>query len=398
MAFNISASPLSCQCGQVTITVNEIPSPRNEWGVFLFYVALVNSTQNFSQSLLGRYIDPQTDNTFDVTLPMNAVYDFYGYAIKEYKTNITYGLGDWVFNKTDKRLYVSKAGSNLNYAIDNVIWWRPFDASDIQTVVSHQNIASNTQEDANLELDVTCNTAFLGLGIKMKLSCDTSVQTLAINDKTGLFDIFTNPNGYGGINPTRGQYAQMQILTNTTSAGVTTSYYARAYSYRSALYYNFDIPRDGVYLLNTFLVQLWDSNVYYNANDAVFEEISNTFYKSLFNNNNEPTTNANAWVEITTLDEFNSSNYYKLCQNYFIQDANGRKLLYDLREGIKKSCPCNCDSGSKCGDDLWKKWMFVTMCIEDACFAKTLYKYEEAQCFLEKIPKNCSPYISIYKC
>lgn len=398
MAFNISASPLSCQCGQVTITANEIPSPRNEWGVFLFYVALVEGTQNFSQSLQGRYIDPQTDNTFDVTLPMNAEYNFYAYAIEQYDDAVTYANGDWVFNTTDKKIYVSKAGSNTDNALDNLIWWRPFDCTDIQTVIDHENDDSETCLFDDLTLDVTCNTAFLGLDIRMRLSCDTSVQTLAINDKTGVFDIFTNPNGYGGINPTRGQYAQMQILTNTTSAGVTTSYYARAYSYRTALCYNFDIPRDGVYLLNTFLVQLWDSDLYYNANDAVFEETSNTFYKSLFNNNNEPITNASAWVEIGTLDEFMSSNYYKLCQNYFIQDANGRKLLYDLREGIKKSCPCNCDSGSKCGDDLWKKWMFVTMCIEDACFAKTLYKYEDAQCFLERIPKNCAPYISIYKC
>jgi len=400
MAFNITASPLSCQCGAVTITADEIPSPRDSWGVFLFYVATVDTSQNYSDAIVGNDSNPLTDTYWNVTLPMNASYKFFAFAVFIYDSEVSYGLGDWVYNPTDKTIYVSKAGSNIDNSLSSLVWWRPFDCSDCSTTSGtgngKVNISEDTLETTYLVQNVTCNTSFLGLDVKMRYSSATSVQTLAINDKTGKFDFSCNPNGYGGLNPSRGDYAQFQALTNTRSDGTVYTFYARDYSYRSALKYNFDIPRDGLYVLNTIFVELHSDIKYYNLGDCVFDDTTNIFYKSLANTNNGSISNPTYWTAISTLEEIQATNYYKLCLSYFIQDANGRKLLYDLRDGIKSSCPCK--GTSKCGDDLMKKWMFVNMCIEDACFAMSLMKYSEAQCFLERIPKNCSPYISIYKC
>lgn len=396
MALTISASPLGYLGGSVTITASSISTSPSRWGLFLFYKAVASEIPYYSNPVAGNYLNPATDTYWDVTLPMNAIYTFYSLAIKPYDSALTYGLADWTFGG-DGSIYISKAGSNVGHSLDNQTWWRKFESYDNQSVpLKTSNVLASSLEVASLVQSVTNNTAFLGLNIKMRMSCDSSVQTIALNDQTGNFSFDTNPNGYGGVNAYRGDYAYALFLTNTRADGTVYTYTPRAYSYRSALKYNIDVPRDGLYRLDLFMAQLFVSGTSYNTNDLVFEETSNTFYKSLIDYNLDAISDTDSWVAISTLSEFQQAEYYQLCQFYFIQDNNGRKLLYDLGAGIKDSCPCGC--ASKCGDDLYKKYMFVMQCIENACFAKQLGKYELSQCFLEKIPKNCAPYISIYKC
>jgi len=397
MALTITASPLGYLGGSVTITASSIPTSPSRWGLFLFYKAVTSATPYYSSAVTGNYLNPVTDTYWDVTLPMDATYTFYSLAIKPYSSATTYSLGDWIFNPTDGVIYIAIAGSNTNRALDLQSYWRKFESYDNQTV-SLKCVGGNTAilEYSSLEQAVTNNTSFLGLNLKMRMSCDSSVQTIALNDQTGNFVFDTNPNGYGGVNAYRGDYAYALFLTNTRADGTVYTYTPRTYSYRSALKYNIDVPRDGLYRLDLFMAQLFVSGTSYNTNDLVFEETSNTFYKSLIDYNTDAVTVTTSWTAISTLSEFQEVEYYQLCQFYFIQDNNGKKLLYDLGTGIKDSCPCACTT--KCGDDLYKKYMFVMQCIENACFAKQLGKYELSQCFLEKIPKNCAPYVSIYKC
>ena len=400
MAFGISASPLSCECGAVTITASDISTTPSRWGLFLFYKAVYSGTPFYSAPLQGNLLNPESDTYFDVKLPCNAVYTFYAFAIKPNDIALTYGLNDWSYNPLDGKIYVSKAGSNIGHALDNQIWWRQLNENDYKNVsLKLTNVLASSLERDFLVQNVTCNTKFTGLGVKIQKNLtETSRTCLALTDRTGNFSFDCNPYGYGGVNPFRGDYAFMAILTNTKSDGTFTEINARPYSYRSSLQYRFDVPRDALYVLNVFMVQLFVVDSSYNVNVVVFEAVSNKFYKSKYNNNTSLVTDTDKWEEISSYASFSAAIVYKTLLYYYVFDVNAQKLLYDLKEGVKTSCPCGCSGNSKCGSDLMKKYNFVLASINNACFAKELGRMSEAQCFLEKIPKNCSPYISAYKC
>ncbi len=400
MAFGISASPLSCECGAVTITASDISTTPSRWGLFLFYKAVYNGTPFYSAPLKGDLLNPLADSYFNVTLPCNALYTFYSFAIKPFDLTLTYSLNDWTYNSLDGKIYVSNAGANINHALDNQIWWRQLNSNDYENVsLKTSNGLAISIAVASLVQDVTCNTKFSGLGVHIKKNLtETSRTCLALTDRTCDFTFDTNPNGYGGVNPFRGDYAFMAILTNTKSDGTFTEINARPYSYRSSLEYRFDVPRDALYVLNVFMVQLFVADSSYNANVAVFEAVSNKFYKSKYNNNTSLVTDTDKWEAIGDYASFSTAIVYKTLLYYYVFDVNAQKLLYDLKEGVKTSCPCGCSGNSKCGSDLMKKYTFVLASINNACFAKELGRMSESQCFLEKIPINCSPYISAYKC
>lgn len=402
MALGISASPLSCGNSQVTISATSIQATPSRWGVFLFYRAIYLSTPFYSGAFAGNFLSPVLDTNWTIKIPINANYTLYAISLKPFDitSGITYGLNDWTYNPVDGRVYISNTSSNTNNLLDNQVYWRQLTENDYQTVpTKNSNVASGTLEAANLELDVTGNMTFLGLVPKIQYSCLSSIPTLVLDDNTRPFSIDCNPNGYGGVNPWRGDYAQMVILTSTTSAGVYSEFQARPYSYRGALTYYFDIPKDGVYVAWDFFVQVFGNKPSYNTSEVVFEDISNAFYKSNIDNNTDPVSNMVSWTPISTYNDFINTYYYKLQPYYFNQTANGEKLMYDLVSGIKSSCPCVATGGNtKCGSDLQKKYNFVLAMIQSACFALKIGRYGDAQCFLEKIPKNCSPYISAYKC
>ena len=146
------------------------------------------------------------------------------------------------------------------------------------------------------------------------------------------------------------------------------------------------------------MVQLFATGNSYNVNVVVFEAVSNKFYKSKYNNNTSLVTDTDKWEAISSYASFSTAIVYKTLLYYYVFDVNAQKMLYDLKEGVKTSCPCGCSGNSKCGSDLMKKYTFVLASINNACFAKELGRMSETQCFLEKIPKNCSPYVSAYKC
>lgn len=400
MAFGISASPLSCECGAVTITASDISTTPSRWGLFLFYKAVYSGTPFYSAPLQGNLLNPESDTYFDVKLPCNAIYTFYSFAIKPFDLGLTYGLNDWSYNPLDGKIYISKAGSNIGHALDNQVWWRQLNENDYENVsLKLTNVLASSLERDFLVQNVTCNTKFTGLGVKIQKNLtETSRTCLALTDRTGNFSFDCNPYGYGGVNPFRGDYAFMAILTNTKSDGTFTEINARPYSYRSSLQYRFDVPRDALYVLNVFMVQLFVVDSSYNVNVVVFEAVSNKFYKSKYNNNTSLVTDTDKWEEISSYASFSAAIVYKTLLYYYVFDVNAQKLLYDLKEGVKTSCPCGCSGNSKCGSDLMKKYNFVLASINNACFAKELGRMSEAQCFLEKIPKNCSPYISAYKC
>lgn len=365
---------------------------------------MYSATPFYSAPLKGDLLNPELDAHFDVTLPCNALYTFYAFSIKPFDLALTYGLSDWTYNTLDGKIYISLAGSNIGHALDNQIWWRKMDSNDYQYVsLKTTNVLASSFERASLVQDVTCNTKFSGLGIKIQKNLtETSRTCLALTDRTGNFSFDKNPHGYGGVNPFRGDYAYMAILTNTRSDGTFTEIQARAYSYRSSLEYRFgESPeglRDGLYVLYLYMVQLYGNKSYYNVKEAVFEPVSNKFYVSLANNNTALVTDQTRWAQVTSYASFSASIVYKTLLYYYVFDVNGQKLLYDLKGGVKNSCPCGCSGNSKCGSDLMQKYTFVLASINNACFAKELGRMAEAQCFLEKIPKNCSPYISAIKC
>lgn len=399
MAFSISASPLSCECGAVTISATEIPTVPARWGAFLFYKAVVDATPYYSRSIVGNLLDPKSDTKWDVKLPMNSLYSFSGFAVAPYDSAATYGATDWAFNATDGKIYISLDNANTGQSLDNQVWWRQLDDNDLQYVhLKYVNNLADSIYRASLDQDVTCNDSYLGMVPDMCYSDLSSVPTLVIQDKTKNFSFDCNPSGYGGANPFRDDYAFMSILTNTRSDGTFYEFRARPYSYRSALKYYYDVPRDGLYVQWVFIAPFVASQPYWNKDYIVFEEVTNSFYKSLIDNNTEPIINTDVWSEITTYEEFTTGYLYKTQAYYFVFANNGRKILYDLIQGIEKSCPCGCSEKSKCGSDLWKKYLTVFMAINSACENLLLGRYDRAQCDLEKIPKNCAPYISAFKC
>lgn len=354
--------------------------------------------------MAGDLLNPVLDTKWTVRLPINATYSFYAISLKPFDLTITYGLNDWTYNPVDGRIYISITSSSIGNQLDNQVYWRQFVSSDQQNVPTKYvsgNISAGTIESATVNLGVTGNTTFLGLVPNIQYSCLSSVQTLVLEDDTCEFSIDRKPNGYGGINPYRGDKAQMVILTNTRSDGSFYEYSARDYSYRGALSYYFDIPRDGLYVAWDFLVEIWGDRtiVSYNKYEVVFDDATNGFYRSLINNNTDVVTVDTSWEVISSYEQFSNSYVYDTRAYYFNQTANGEKLLWDLNNGIKSSCPCSSTGGNtKCGSDLWTKYVFVLSMIQSACFAIKIGKYSDAQCFLEKIPKNCSPYISAFKC
>ena len=396
MALTISSSQLGYLGSSVTITVGGTSTSPSRWANFLFYKATVGITTPFySGAIAGDSLNPILDTYWNVTLPTNATYTFYAISLLPYDSTKQYSTNDWTFNPVDGKIYICKA-TNTGQSFANPSYWRQFNSNDYESVQSKTANVLATSFERNVEaIGVTNNTAFLGLSVKMRMSIDSSVQTIALNDQTGDFDFQNNPNGYGGINPYRGDYAQILFLTNTLADGTSYTYTPRTYSYKSALKYNIDVPRDGLYKLYLYMVAFFVTGSSYNIDDIVFDANSNSFYKSLVNYNTSAISVTASWVKITSLSDFSSGITYQSLNYYFIQDNNGKKLLYDLALGIKNSCPCS--DSSKCGDDLNKKYIFVLQCIENACFARQLSKYDTAQCFLEKIPKNCAPYISIYK-
>jgi hypothetical protein len=399
MAFSISASPLSCECGAVTISGAEIPDSPSRWGVFLFYKAVLDATPYYSHALCGNLDNPVSDTKWDVKLPMNAEYSFTSIALAPFDLDTEFGVTDWTFNPVDGWIYISLDNTNSGHPLDDQVYWRRFDENDLQYVsIKYVNAAAGTLERATIDQNVTCNDSYLGMVPKMCYSDLSSVPTLVIEDKTKKFSFDCNPNGYGGANPFRDEYAFMSILTNTKSDGTFSEYQARAYSYRSGLKYYYDIPRDGLYVQWVFMVPFVASESSWNMDYIVFEETSNKFYKSLIDNNTEAVTNDLAWGVITSYEEFSTGYLYKTQAYYYVFANNGRKILYDLMQGIEKSCPCNCSAASKCGSDLWKKYLHVFMAINSACENLQLGRYSQAQCDLEKIPKNCAPYISAFKC
>jgi len=339
---------------------------------------------------------------------MNADYWFYAFSVKPFdKADTTYGLNDWTFNPVDGWIYVSKQAGNNDNALDNLIFWRKLDCTDYQYIpLKTSNVASGTLEVASLEQNVTCNTSFSGLVLNICKSSQSSVQTLALSDITGQFDFFCNPNGYGAVNPYKGGQGNFSVLVNTDSSGNVTYFYPRAYSYLGAYIWYFDGSngslKDGYYQLVQFLTAVNGDAPYYNQNVIVFDNTTNQFYVSLINNNTDAVTVTTSWQSVNSYQQFiispngQPSIVNSVQTSDFIQTANGEKLLYDLMQGYKSSCPCGFNS--TCGDDLICRYNKIAALIKAADTALCLQRFDQAQCFLEKIPKNCAPYVSVLKC
>lgn len=156
-------------------------SVRNKYnpisvGLVLILQAVYDSTPVspfYTAPLEGNFLDPEADTYFNVTLPCNALYTFYSFAIKPFDLALTYSQSDWAFNSVDGKIYISKAGTNIGHELDNQVWWRQLDENDYEGVSLKltNGLASSLERDFLIQ-DVTCNTKFSGLGVQIKKEPD----------------------------------------------------------------------------------------------------------------------------------------------------------------------------------------------------------------------------------
>lgn len=387
--LSVSLSDLYCGCSTIDVTDATTYQNRDNWYVSVFTRNIVDSTPYYKGPEIGNNNFVGSDNKWTISIPSNGAYSFRIIAVKKYSGDYTYSTGDWVYNPSDGKLYVSNSNLNEGNSLSNLTYWRQWNhIQDLETVFSKtSNTFSGTFLYQELSKTVTCNTSD-AVTIKNRKSCDSSCSTIVFEDVTGDYDFEFNPKGYGAPNYRRDEYANVYFLVNSKSDGTDLVYLPAWYNYTSSMSILFDIPRDGWYRLHMFQVELYDTSKRYNKFASVYDATNNSFYVSLADNNTFPLDNTLAWMGIATYAEFAASVNFGTWQWDHLVKCNGEATLDSIGRGvISDKC------GQSCVDELLKKYDLVYIYLSAACRAFEVYDFQSAQCYLESIPKNCAPYM-----
>jgi hypothetical protein len=386
---SFTLSDLYCGCTTIDVTDGTSYQNRQNWYVAVFTRNILDATPYYKGPELGDLLNPQRDSKWAVPIPFNGAYTFRVVGVKKYEDYTTYGSGDWTYNPSDGKLYVSLQPGNLGNALSDLVNWRKWNpVTDMETVFTKTvNTAAGTFIYANMAKSITCNTEDT-VQVKNKKSCESACSTIVFDDTTGEFDFSANPHGYGLPHYRRDAYANAYFLINNKSDGTVASFLPATYNYLSAMSVMFDIKKDGWYRLYMYQVQVYDPTKRYYLKDLVFDEDSNLFYKSLVNNNIYALSNIEAWSVVSTWEDFRDNKPFKDYQWDHVVKCNAEKTLNDVGLGVD-SDKC----AKSCQDELLAKYYLLRIYLAGACSAEAVYDYVTAQCLLEKIPKNCAPYM-----
>lgn len=390
---SFTLSDLYCSCSNIDLIDASVYQNRQNWLVGLFTRNIVDGTPYYRWFDHGDMSDPVKDSMWSIFVPFNGAYTFKVVVVKVYGEGVTYGAGDWTFNPTDGKIYVSLGGANTGNALSDLVHWRQWNSvTDIETVFTKTvNNASGTFVYSVSTKTVTCNQQKT-VQIENKKSCDSTCATIEFEDSTGVFDFLCNPYGYGPPSYRRDQYAQAFFLVNKRSDGTILSYTPATYNPLSAMLYMFDIPKDGWYRLQMYQVKLYDSTKKFTNCEIVYDGDTMSFYKSKTATNAFPLSNMDAWETVNKWDDFKDAiTFDKYCWDHLVT-CNSRKTLNDIGMGIIADTCCG-----SCKGELLKKYNLLEIYLSGAKAKWECEDFEKAQCLIEGIPKNCSPYVATLK-
>lgn len=188
-----------------------------------------------------------------------------------------------------------------------------------------------------------------------RTAINADLDTVTWEDKTGSYDINNNAGGYGSPNETRANLGLIGFLfykgsdgdvsetltPDDTDPGVVASW-THAHG------------TDGWYQFYLFGLLDWAGGTTYNANDIIFWNTDDKFYKANAGDlpaaGESPATDPDKWIEATTFAEFEAAvitssqadtyvDIYNWLEDSLVDDCVADKLL-----------AANCDFDCTCGN------------------------------------------------
>jgi hypothetical protein len=215
---------------------------------------------------------------------------------------------------------------------------------------------------------------------------DSGLSYFYLEDNTGVYNVTTNPGGYGTLNPARN----------------TLALYVYGYKYRSttpeALTIGNTIPltatqwqvpmgEDGYYYFTLLAIPIWDTVPTYTINTIVYYQ-THYYIAIAISTNQDPINNPTKWQLITDLTttaiQTNPSIYYAT----FNTVVNYRgKVCLQTQTYLEAKCNCNCDDNNRSEVRPYQK---VAVMIATAGYLCAQQKYAQADDELVALSQYCS--------
>lgn len=109
---------------------------------------------------------------------------------------------------------------------------------------------------------------------KITLTISIDGKTLYITDATGVYNVTTNPTGYGTPNPERNTLALIPFVTYKKISG-DVNVVVNSYVAESATGFTVPLGDDGWYTVNTYLVPLYNVLTTYLEDDITYDTALN---------------------------------------------------------------------------------------------------------------------------
>jgi len=218
-----------------------------------------------------------------------------------------------------------------------------------------------------------------------KTSITSNCATIVNTDITGVYNLTTNPGGYGAPNETRANL-YIKFLTNLRKSTGREPISITAYNENTASVWSYTITESGWYEHYMFACLAWSSIITYAAGEIAYDVATDAYYKSVSAGNlNNAVTSATFWtvtvdvVDFTAAVALPQANVYEVTLNKVeicsLRKCEGQMLL-------KAKCDC-CD---ECALQEYEK---VRMKLEAITYEEALGNYTEAQEIVEDLNVVC---------
>lgn len=205
----------------------------------------------------------------------------------------------------------------------------------------------------------------------------TDCLTFSMADTTGLYNVTTNPGGYGTPNPSRNSFAIIVFLLLHKSTGYELQPIS-SYSYTTAEAWVAAISEDGYYEVLAISAPIYSAGTF-NLFDVVF--YAGNFYQANKETTNDP-TNTDDWAIITDNEDFqNGTNVYISSNDYLVTCLSSKCRANALIEVTKKGC---CDTPEE------RHFRKIDMQLESAIVNAGFGNWENAQLNIEALQHLCS--------
>lgn len=214
-------------------------------------------------------------------------------------------------------------------------------------------------------------------------SIASDLKSIVIKDETGVYDVTTNPTGYGAPNPTRVSLALKLFVKIDKTVGEEYNT-VPAYNEFTADEWTIEITEDGIYKYYLIGTAGWDIVTTFALNDVIYYQVTDKFYKSIQagNLNNVP-TDTDWWEETEILEDFlDASNIPSTNVGLFVDNINN----YSLDCLAKRSIESICDCGSKKTKESYEE---LRNLVEGVTYLHGYGDYTKAQEAVELAQAKC---------